>query len=134
MKRSLSHPLLLVCLFALVTALPLIAQEKQHKVSIEEVNRFHELLHPIWHEQYPAKEWAKIRSQADELQSRKEAVMKVRLRVKAGNRAAVEEKRQKFGASVDAAVKAAKSGSDDELGKAVAEMHERFEQFAESLK
>jgi hypothetical protein len=60
--------------------------------------------------------------------------MKVRLRVKAGNRAAVEEKRQKFGASVDAAVKAAKSGSDDELGKAVAEMHERFEQFAESLK
>jgi len=136
MKRFFLFGALLFSLVVMATSHPTVAQEKknEHKVSIEEVNQFHDLLHPIWHEQYPKKEWAKIRSQAGDLVARKDAVMKVRLRVKAENRAMVEEKRQQFGASVDAVAAAAKSGNDEALGKAVAEMHERFEQFADALK
>ncbi len=141
MKKSVLFSIFLVGLFALTFVISGSAQEKKgehqreehHKVSIEEVKKFHDLLHPIWHEQYPAKQWAKIRGQADELLSRKDAIMKVRLRTKAETRAMVEERRQKFGASVDALARAAKSGSDDELSRAVADMHESFEKFVEAL-
>ncbi len=141
MKKSVLFSIVLVCLGALAFTVSGSTQEKKsehqgeehHKVSIEEVNKFHDLLHPIWHEQYPAKQWSKIRSQADELLSRKEAIMKVRLRTKADNRAMVEERRQKFGAAVDALAQMAKSGSDDELSKAVADLHESFEKFVEAL-
>jgi hypothetical protein len=135
MKNSFLFSVLPACLLAL-TAVAGLAQEKkeEHGFKVEEVKKFHDALHPIWHELYPNKEWSKIRAQADDLVSRKDAVMKVRLRVKAENRAMVEERRQKFGASVDAMAQAAKSGNDDALGKAVAEMHERFEEFAEAIK
>ncbi|HZS06890.1 MAG TPA: hypothetical protein VFD58_18785 [Blastocatellia bacterium] len=136
MKKFILFGTLLACLCALAAVGSGFAQEKKegdHKFKIEEVVKFHELLHPIWYEQYPKKEWAKIRSQADELVSRKEAIMKVRLRTKAENRAAIEERRQKFGASVDALAKAAKSGSEEELARAVEEMHKRFEEFAEAI-
>ena len=134
MTRLLLITALLVCLFSAFTASAQGRRDENHKFNIEEVNKFHELLHPVWHEQYPNKEWTKIRSQAAELVSRKDAIMKVRLRTKADNRAAVEERRRAFGTAVDAFASAAKSGSDDELSRTVAEMHDRFEQFTESLK
>lgn len=134
MKSFFFITALLICLLSALTAPAQERKDENHKFNIEEINRFHELLHPVWHEQYPKKEWTKIRSQAAELVSRKDAIMKVRLRTKADNRAAVEERRQAFGAAVDDFARAAKSGSDDELSRAVAEMHDRFEQFTESLK
>lgn len=134
MKSLFLITALLICLLSALTAPAQERKDENHKFNIEEINKFHELLHPVWHEQYPKKEWTKIRSQAAEFVSRKDAIMKVRLRTKADNRAAVEERRQAFGAAVDAFAKAAKSGSDDELSRALAEMHDRFEQFTESLK
>ncbi|HWQ35985.1 MAG TPA: hypothetical protein VNQ79_24295 [Blastocatellia bacterium] len=134
MKSFFFITALLICLLSALTAPAQERKDENHKFNIEEINRFHELLHPVWHEQYPKKEWTRIRSQAGEFVSRKDAIMKVRLRTKADNRAAVEERRQAFGAAVDAFARAAKSGSDDELSRALAEMHDRFEQFTESLK
>jgi hypothetical protein len=140
MKKPLGLIKLLVCVLAL--AGPGLAQEKKgeegakhaHKFKIAEVEKFHELLALIWHEQYPNKEWAKIRAQADELVRRKDAIMKVRLRIKAEAQARVEELRQKFGASVDRLSSVAKSGTDEELQKSVAEMHEAFENFFDAIR
>jgi hypothetical protein len=151
MKKRIVLFSALCCLLALATA-PALAQEKKsekkgehhgehhegekhkHKFKIAEVEKFHDLLAPIWHEQYPAKEWAKIRAQGGELVRRKDAVMKVRLRTKPETQAKAEELRQKFGESVDRLAAVAKSGTDDELQKAVAEMHEAFENFFDAIR
>ncbi len=134
---------ILVCLLALVMAGVSFAQEKKeekhsheedHKFKFAELEKFHELLHPIWHQYYPAKEWTRIRAQGDELLTRKDAIMKVRLRTKAEDKDKVEELRKKFGASVDHLAAVAKSGTDEELQKAVREMHEAFENFAQAVK
>ena len=129
----------LVCFVALVIVTPGFAQEKKgeqhegaahkHNFKIPEVEKFHDLLAPIWHEQYPNKEWAKIRAQAEELVRRKDAIMKVRLRTKPESQAKVEDLRRKFGESVDRLATTAKSGTDEELQKSVAAMHEAFERF-----
>jgi hypothetical protein len=144
MKRPFVLITAIVCLAALFVAAPSFAQEKKkeehqegahhkHGFKIAEVEKFHDLLAPIWHEHYPNKEWAKIRAQGEELLRRKDAIMKVRLRTKAEAREKAENLRQKFGEAVDRTAAAAKSGTDEELQKAVAEMHEAFEEFAEAI-
>jgi len=142
MKRQLALIEFLVCLMALLMAAPVWAQEKkeehqgshEHKFKIVEVEKFHDLLAPIWHQQYPAKEWAKIRAQGEELVRRKDAVMKAKLDLKDEAKAKAEKLRQKFGESVDHLAKVAKSGTDEELQKSVAVMHEAFEDFFDSIK
>lgn len=137
----------LISLLACLIAAPGLAQEKKggheghhgadhgkHKFKVAEVEKFHDLLAPIWHEQYPAKEWAKIRAQAGELVRRKDDVMRAELGVKAENEAKVGELRAKFGASVDRLAGLAKQGPDEELQKAVAEMHEAFENFFDAIR
>lgn len=108
--------------------------KEEHKFKSPEVEQFHNALHPVWHEQYPAKQWQKIRAQADELLKRKDAVMAVRLRVKPSAQAKAEETRKKFGEAVDAFSKTAKSGGDEELQKSVAAMHQAFEDFFDAVK
>ncbi len=110
------------------------AQEKKEKFKYAELESFHELLAPIWHQQYPAKEWGKIRAQSGELVRRKDAIMNLRLRTKADQQARIEELKKSFGASVDALAKTAKSGPDEELQKSVATMHEAFETFADAVR
>jgi hypothetical protein len=151
MKRSSVIISFLACLLALALLQTGFAQEKKgehaggheqhqeggkhkHKFKIAEVEKFHDLLAPIWHQLYPQKEWAKIRAQADELVRRKDAVMKAKLEVKDEARAKAEELREKFGAAVDHLAATAKSGSDEELQKAVAEMHEAFEDFFDAIR
>ncbi len=138
MKRNSVLAGLLVAVFALALSIGGAAQEQKkegkHKSKFAEVEKFHELLAPIWHEQYPAKEWSKIRAQGDELVKRKDDVMNIRLRVKSDAQARVEELRKKFGESVDSLAKIARSGSDDELQKSVAAMHEAFENFADAIR
>jgi hypothetical protein len=142
MKRHFGFINLLLCLMALIILPPIFAQEKkgehhdkhEHKFKVVEVEKFHDLLAPIWHEQYPAKEWAKIRAQGEELVRRKNAVMKAKLDLKAEAKAKAEELRKKFGESVDDLAKVAKSGTDEELQKSVAVMHEAFEDFFDAIK
>jgi len=98
-----------------------------------ELDNFHKLLHTIWHENYPKNQWSEIRAQREELVKRKDAVMKAELHVKPENKKHAEELRTKFGQAVDQLAASAKSGTDDELKKTVAEMHEAFEQFADSV-
>jgi hypothetical protein len=53
--------------------------------------------------------------------------MEVRLRIKPGDQARVEEARKKFGASVNSFAEVAGNGSDSGLGDSVIKMHEAFE-------
>ena len=124
MKRSL-----IFGSFAVAIAIATVgfAQEKAARSRVAEIENFHALLKQVWHEHYPAKEWAKIRSMRAELVARKDAVMEVRLRVKPGDQARVEEARKKFGASVNSFAEVAGNGSDSGLGDSVIKMHEAFE-------
>ncbi|MDX2029165.1 MAG: hypothetical protein SF339_00735 [Blastocatellia bacterium] len=135
MKRSSFLAGLLFALMAM-TAVAAIgsAQEKKEKFKYAELESFHELLSPIWHQQYPAKEWGKIRAQSGELVRRKDAIMNLRLRTKSDQQTRIEELKKNFGVSVDALAKAAKSGPDEDLQKSVATMHEAFETFADAVR
>jgi hypothetical protein len=128
MKRSLIFGLFTVAIaIACAVATVGFGQEKGAKSRVAEVESFHELLKQVWHEHYPAKEWAKIRSMRGDLVARKDAVMEVRLRIKPGDQARVEEARKKFGASVNSFAEVAGTGSDSGLGDSVIKMHEAFE-------
>ena len=141
MRRRIAIIAASICLAAL--AAPGFAQEQKgehhgdkghkHKFKIAEVEKFHDLLAPIWHQQYPAKEWAKIRAQGPELVRRKDAVMKAQL-PKNDSQAKAEELRRKFGESVDHLAGVIKSGTDEELGKAVSDMHTAFEDFFDAIR
>jgi hypothetical protein len=124
MKRSL-----IFGSFAVAIAIATVgfAQEKAARSRVAEIENFHALLKQVWHEHYPAKEWAKIRSMRGDLVARKDAVMEVRLRIKPGDQARVEEARKKFGASVNSFAEVAGNGSDSGLGDSVIKMHEAFE-------
>jgi hypothetical protein len=126
MKRSLVFALLAIAI-ACAIATGGFAQEKSHKSRVAEVEHFHELLKQVWHEHYPAKEWAKIRGMRSDLVARKDAVMEVRLRIKPGHQTRVEEARKRFGQSVDSFAEVAGSGNDAGLGESVIKMHEAFE-------
>lgn len=142
MKRHFALIQSFICLLALLIAVSVLAQEKQgehhegeqHKFKLVEVEKFHDLLAPIWHQQYPNKEWAKIRAQGEELVRRKDAIMKAKLDLKSDAKAKAEELRKKFGEAVDLMAKTAKSGTDEELQKSVAAMHEAFEDFFDAIK
>ena len=108
-------------------------KEGEHMSGFPELDKFHQLLHTIWHENYPKNQWSEIGAQREELVRRKDAVMKAELHVKPENKKKAEDLRTKFGEAVDKLAAAAKSGTDDELKKTVSEMHEAFEQFADSI-
>lgn len=133
MKKSLRSVILLCLVVVLLAAIP--AQSKKdgshrhNKSGIAEVDRFHDALYPIWHDYYPNKQWDKIRSDADELARRSEAVMNLELK-----RKSAEPLRQKFGESVSKFVNAAKSGNDKSLGQTVLRMHERFTAFLDEVR
>lgn len=136
MKKSIRLVILLLCAGSLLLATAAAqekkdAQRRHNKSKIAEVDSFHDALYPVWHEYYPGKEWDKIRSQADELAQRKDAVMKLELKRKS---AVAEQLRQKFGEAVDKFVSAAKSGTDKELSRTVLRMHERFTAFLDEVR
>jgi len=126
MKRSLIFGLLAVAIACAVATVGF-AQEKAAKSKVAEVENFHDLLKQVWHDHYPAKEWTKIRSMRGDLVTRKDAVMDVRLRIKPGDQARVDEARKRFGASVNTFAEVAGTSNDAALGESVIKMHDAFE-------
>src|SRR5262245_35041235 len=47
------------------------------QIKIKEYHAFHEVLHPLEHEAVPAKDWQRIRTQADELVKLGNAIVKL---------------------------------------------------------
>ena len=125
MKRSLIFGLAVAIACAVATVG--FAQEHAAKSKVAEIENFHALLKQVWHDHYPAKEWEKIRSMRGDLVTRKDAVMEVRLRIKPGDQARVEEARKRFGASVNSFAEVAGTNNDAKLADSVVGMHTAFE-------
>ena len=97
--------------------------------SVSEYDTFHDVLHPLEHDALPAKDFARIRSNAAELIRRGKAM--VQLGVPRGTEEKyVEEFRKelkKFKKSLDKFNKDAKTGSDTRLEMSFSAVHDSFE-------
>ena len=102
---------------------------------IKEYDAFHDVLHPLEHEALPKGDFARIRSQAKELTTRGEAIVKLGV-----PKEIKEEKVEQFKKGLDEFAKAlvkfsadAESGSDADLKTSYSAVHDLFEDLAHSL-
>ena len=102
---------------------------------VKEYDAFHDVLHPLEHEALPKGDFARIRSQAKELRSRGDAIVK--LGVPAGIKT---EQVEEFKKNLDQFAKAlekfsgdAESGTDAELKTSYSAVHDEFEELAHML-
>ena len=102
---------------------------------VKEYDAFHDVLHPLEHEALPKGDFARIRSQAKELTTRGDAIVK--LGVPKGIAA---EKSEHFKKQLDAFAKAlvkfsgdAESGTDADLKTSYSAVHDLFEDLAHML-
>lgn len=102
---------------------------------VKEYDAFHDVLHPLEHEALPKGDFARIRSQAKELTTRGDAIVK--LGVPNGIK---EEKVEHFKKNLDAFAKAlvkfsadAESAPDAELKTSYSAVHDLFEDLAHML-
>lgn len=135
------------CLFAifLITALLLStalldgfgapSTAAQHGFSVKEYESFHDVLHPLEHEALPKKDFKRIRSQANLLVKRGNAIVK--LGVPEGTSA---DKKEEFAKELDSFRKAlatfkadARRGTNDQLKTSYSAVHDTFEMLAGML-
>ena len=102
---------------------------------VKEYDAFHDVLHPLEHEALPKGDFATIRSHAEELSKRGDAIVK--LGVPAGIKT---EQTEEFKKHLDEFAKAlvkfsadAESGTDADLKTSYSAVHDTFEELAHML-
>jgi hypothetical protein len=112
-----------------LTALPSPAQKKHKEMPIKEYEAFHEVLHPLEHEALPKKDYESIRTKADELVSRGNAIVNlgVPYRMADEKKEPFERELQTFGSHLKAFATNAKEGSDQQLRESFDAVHDSFE-------
>ena len=124
--------LVTVCLMSLLTA-ALAAPSHFAKPgalgSVKEYEEFHDLLHPLEHEALPKKDFARIRTNADELVKRGEAIVKLGLPAGTAEKNVVEFRKElsKFGDALKKFSADAKTGTDQQVGESFSAVHDAFE-------
>jgi hypothetical protein len=136
--------LLLLCLLALTAFLLLPAslsvtgatnEAAQHGFSFKEYEKFHDVLHPLEHDALPKKDYRRIRSQANLLVKRGNAIVK--LGVPSGTS---EKKKEEFAKELNSFRQAlarfrtdARRGTNDQLKTSYSAVHDSFEMLAAML-
>jgi DNA-binding transcriptional MerR regulator len=107
----------------------------QHGFSIKEYEKFHDVLHPLEHDALPKKDYRRIRSQANLLVKRGNAIVK--LGVPSGTS---EDKKEEFAKELDSFRKAlatfkkdARTGTNSRLKTSYSAVHDSFEMVAALL-
>jgi len=107
----------------------------QHGFSVKEYEKFHDVLHPLEHDALPKKDYRRIRSQANLLVKRGNAIVK--LGVPSGTS---EEKKEEFAKELDSFREAlakfradARRGTNDRLKASYSAVHNKFEMLAGML-
>ena len=128
-RRTGALLLATLTLFALTTAV------RAGEFSVKEYNEFHELLHPLQHEALPAKDFQRVRTNADELVKRGNAI--VHLNVPKGTaQNQVEEFRselKKFENALSKFSEDSHKGTDEQLEVSFSAVHDSFEMLAGML-
>lgn len=102
--------------------------KEETTTKIQELADFHEIIYPIWHTAYPAKDYDALRSYVDEVNEKAEKIYNVKL---PGILREKEEKWKKGVEELKYAVEkyneAASSGDDESLLNAAEELHSKYE-------
>lgn len=102
--------------------------KEETNTKIQELADFHEIIYPIWHTAYPAKDYDALRSYVDEVNEKAEKIYNVKL---PGILREKEEKWKKGVEELKYAVEkyneAASSGDDESLLNAAEELHSKYE-------
>ena len=108
----------------------------QHGFSSKEYEKFHDVLHPLEHDALPKKDFRRIRSQANLLVKRGNAIVK--LGVPSGTS---EDKKEEFAKELNRFRKAlakfradARRGTNDQLKASYSAVHDTFEMLAGMLR
>lgn len=108
----------------------------QHGFSFKEYEKFHDVLHPLEHDALPKKDYRRIRSQANLLVKRGNAIVK--LGVPSGTS---EDKKEEFAKELDSFRQAlarfradARRGTNDQLKASYSAVHDSFEMLAGMLR
>lgn len=134
--------ILLLCVFTtfLLSAVDLNAlaatnTAAQHAFSYKEYEKFHEVLHPLEHDALPKKDFRRIRSQANLLVKRGNAIVKLGV-----PRGMSDDKKEEFSKELHSFRQAlnrfksdAKSGADSQLITSYSAVHDKFEMLASML-
>lgn len=107
----------------------------QHAFSYKEYDKFHDVLHPLEHDALPKKDFRRIRSQANLLVKRGNAIVKLGV-----PRSMSDDKKEEFAKELDSFREAlnkfktdAKSGPDSQLVTSYSAVHDKFEMLASML-
>lgn len=102
--------------------------KEETNTKIQELADFHEIIYPIWHTAYPAKDYDALRSYVDEVNEKAEKIYNVKL---PGILREKEEKWKKGVEELKYAVEkyneASSSGDDESLLNAAEELHSKYE-------
>lgn len=106
--------------------------EKGHHFAIKELDRFHDVLHPLVHDALPDNDFDTIRKNLDALMQEAEAIVNAALPEK------YEAKKREFGVLAEALVNQLaglkETADDEELAMKFEERHGTFEQMAGMLR
>lgn len=107
----------------------------QHEFSVNQYEKFHDVLHPLEHDALPKKDYRRIRSQANLLVKRGYAIVK--LGVPSGTS---EDRKEEFAKELNTFRKAlakfkadARTGTDYQLKASYSAVHDKFEMLAAML-
>ena len=108
----------------------------QHGFSVKEYESFHDVLHPLEHEALPKKDFKRIRSQANLLVKRGNAIVKLGVPGGTG-----EDKKEEFAKELNSFRKAlakfkadARTGTNSRLKASYSAVHDTFEMLAGMLR
>ena len=104
----------------------------QHGFSFKEYEKFHDVLHPLEHDALPKKDYRRIRSQANLLVKRGNAIVKLGVPSGTG-----EDKKEEFAKGLNSFREAlakfkadARHGTNDQLKTSYSAVHDSFEMLA----
>jgi hypothetical protein len=107
----------------------------QHGFSLKEYEKFHDVLHPLEHDALPKKDYRRIRSQANLLVKRGNAIVKLGV-----PRGTSEDKKEEFAKELDSFRQAlakfkadARTGSNSQPKASYSAVHDTFEMLAAML-
>jgi len=103
-------------------------------LTVKEVDSFHEILMPLWHEAVPKQDYAAIKAAMPELIVRTETVIKAQLPEKYKFlQKDFDEKRQALKVSIDELAKVCAANQDDQIEDKMIDMHEAYHSLVECL-
>lgn len=104
------------------------------KPGVTGIREFHQVLYPVWHDYFPQGDFQSIRNAIPEFKRTAKILNETELPQFYHNvKDDFESKRENLASAVDKMESVAQTGNDQELAKAVEEMHTAFERMARVL-